>query len=313
MTSRFLGPALGGALLLLMLPVAGCDTAATGEARVETLVDDARIAREAGRLDEAERLLERAYAEAPASAVVRVELGQTYFQRGGVGLLDVDRLARFLTDATGTAAPAPETAPLATPFKLGATCPYASDPTATPFDPREMAGYPDLLANRAVVREVLALMHEASPGGRAVMPAALRALSLCEGIEDGQLVYDREGALAALRAQGLTTDQIASALALNAVGRLLESYFVLTQDLPQQTAWYRVNDGATATIGVCAEDPEALRTQADAAIADFGEALTSLDLRAQALGGQGASVELVRRTIDAYERIRGELGPVCGG
>ena len=291
---------------LALLSVPGCDNAAAGS--VDDLLTDARIARQQGRHAEAVRLLEQAYEAAPENAAVRAELGVSYLDREEIGLAEINRLARFLTDPPADAAPSPSPT-----TNLGATCPYADDPHATPFDPTSIEDYIELVGHRDLIEQVLAILHE-GPGGDVppVIPEALRAIGLCEGIEDGQLVYDRDGALAEMRALGLSDDQITAVLAANAVARLYDAYFFLTEDVPQQTTWYRVENGETSYIGVCADDEEALRAQAEEAIRDFGEALASLDLRAHVLGGDTPSVELVQAVIEAYESIRDDLGPYCG-
>ncbi|HLT48109.1 MAG TPA: hypothetical protein VK002_12825 [Rubricoccaceae bacterium] len=287
--------------------LAACDAASTGT-DADVLLTDARLARQAGDLDEAVALLEEAYALDPALTAVRVELSATYLQREGIDLLDVDRLMRHVTGSSVAPHPLANAAGSAAEGRAGATCVYEDDPTATPFALSDVEGYADLFGNQDVVDDALALLHDAPDGDLPVMPEALRAVALCGAVVDGRLVYDREAALAALRADGLTDDEIAAALAVNGATLFLDSYFFLAEDLPQQTAWYRLADG---TIGVCAEDPDALRTQTEAALADFFEALASLDLRAELIGG-GPAREIVDHGVAAYEALRGHFGPVCG-
>jgi tetratricopeptide (TPR) repeat protein len=294
--------ALGGGALL-----AACDAGSSAD-DAATLLTDARIARQAGDLDEAVRLLEEALALDPASAPVRTELASAYLEGEGVDVLDVDRLGLYLTEEAGGAG---ATAAVPGPgARVGAACAYGDDPTAEPFDPRGMEGYPEIEAARGVLQEALALLHEPPSGERPVMPASLRTLELCSAVVDGALNYDREAALADLRAAGLSDTEIATALAVNASARFFDAYFFVVEDIPQQTAWYRLADGR---IGVCAEDEEALRAQSEEALADLFEALVSLDLRAQLLGGSSTSAEIVARAVEAYEELRAFLGPVCGG
>ena len=303
---RTLRPLLGLMALLLLAP--GCDS--DGAGGFDDLLADARIARQSGQLDAAVRLYEQALALDPDSAPVRVELAATVLARAEVNLLDLDRIALFLTETTGGAVDAP----------IGAsagiqplTCPDAADPTAQPFDPTDVEGYAELEAQRAAVDEVLAILQGAGPveGGDAVIPPGLRLADGCGGVENGQLVYDRAAALAYLRAAGLSDADIATALAVHATARLVDAYLFVATDLPQQTAWYRLADGG---VGVCAADPIALRAQATVAVADFGEALTALDLRAEVLGAgaDDPARTLVQTVLDAYEAIREDLGPYCG-
>ncbi|NNF58960.1 MAG: hypothetical protein HKN04_12045 [Rhodothermaceae bacterium] len=286
--------------LLIATPtlLTACDQA-TPSNDADTLLTDARIARQGGDIDTAIDLFEDALALDPTSAIVRVELSSAYFERADIDLFDLDRVALFLLEQQpGEAAPASPSAPNA----VGATCTYATDPTATAFDPRAMDGYPELVADRATVQQVLALLSF-------IIPDELRALSLCSGIADGELIYEHESALASMRAFGLSDAQIASALAINAVARLLNAYFFLAEDIAPQTQWYRLADG---DIGVCADDLDAIRAQSEDAINDLGEVLTSLDLRGRALGGGSTQTrDILDHAIEAYEAIADHLGPYC--
>ncbi len=309
----FFRPDTGLALLLVLASavpatLSGCDTDASDPG---ARLDDARIARQQGDLDAAVRLYEEALAAEPSNAVVRVELSATVLERAEVDLLDLDRVALFLSEAQASPPPAPArpTGP-PTADGLGASCPYAGDPAAVPFDPREVEGYPGLFTQREAIRAALAVLDGSGPvPGDAVIPASLRFADLCTGVEDGALVYDHAAVLEEMRQTGLSADAIASALAVNAVGRLLDAYFFLVEDVAEQTTWYRLADGS---VGVCADDEEALRAQAEAAVGDVGEALASLDLRASIIGGDVAA-EFVQSALDAYESIEDDLGPYCGG
>lgn len=289
------------ALLLLPVLLIACDGGRADD--FDSLLIDARLARQAGDLDESVSLYEDALRLEPTSAVARIELAAVYLARADVDLIDLDRFALHLTE--GTAAPAP--APSAT-----GGCVYSQIPGAVPFDPRDIAQFEGLVAERGVIRLAVETVAGGGvvPGGTPVMPPALRAIDLCDGIENGALVYDRSGAIASLRSLGLDDRQIAAALAVNAVALLIDAYLFLNEDVPQQTTWWRLPNGA---LGICSDDPEALRVQAEAAIMDFGEALTSLDLRAETLDLHPGdpSRQLVSDAIEAYEAIEGDLGPVC--
>lgn len=309
---RSRAPAFAVALALVLGSsafLAACD-AAPGE-DVDNLLTDARLARQAGDFEEAVALLEEAYALDPARAAVRTELSATYLQRDGIDLLDVDRMMLFLT-GTAPAAPHADASATAHPADpaVGAACIFEQDPWATPFVLSDAEGYAELLADEAVVEDAQALLHDAPEGGAPVMPAALRAAELCGTVVDGQLKYDRETALADLRASGLTDDEIASALAVNGVTLFLQSYFLLSEAPPEQTTWYHLANGA---IGVCTEDRRGLRAQAEAALTDLFEALASLDLRAELLGDATSAREIVDHGIAAYQALGGFLGPACGG
>lgn len=302
---------LGVALLLVASPLflAACDDGSVAS-DVGSLLTDARIARQSGDIDRAIVLLESAMAQDSENAPVRVELSSAYLDREGIDLLDVDRVALFLT--TFEEGAATSNAPVQ---RVGETCRYEDDPNAHPFDPSGYDEYVELFSNRDILATVLELLNGVDPTGvdLSVIPEELRVLSLCDGIVDGELVYDNDAALASMRELGLSDDEITTALAVNAVARFLEAYFFVVEDVPQQTNWYHVTGEAGDHIGVCADDPDALRAQVEVAIQNLGESMTSLDLRDHVLGGGTASSELVEHVLDAYESIEDDLGPYCDG
>lgn len=289
--------------VLALLPLSACDeTGGLGDGPVDQQVRNAQIARQAGDYDTAIRILEAAYAANPSNAAVRVEYGLTVFERSDINLLDLDRIATYLstTAVPRTGAEAPAAA-------RGLTCRYATDPTATPFDPTDFADFPSLQGDRAQITLVLSLLEP-------IIPAALRSFDLCTSIVDGPdgnaaLSYDAQAALADMRALGLTDDQISAALATNALARFLNAYLFLAIDVPQQTAWYRINGGSS--IGICAEDEEALRTQAEVAIRDMGEALFSIDLRSRTFGTTSTTQDLLDLVLESYEEVRDGVGDYC--
>ena len=303
---------LGAAILLVATPffLAACDSGqATSD--VESLLTDARIARQSGDIDGAITLLESARAQDPGNAPVRVELSSAYLDREDIDLLDVDRVALFLTTFEQNLVVTSDT-----PVQgFGGSCQYADDPNAQQFDPGDYSGYIDLYSDRELIQSVVALLNGPDTSGSelSIIPDDLRVLSLCQGIVDGQIIYDRDAALASMRELGLNDDEIATALAVNAVSRFMEAYFFVSQDIPQQTSWYRVNGQSGDFIGVCADDQEALRGQVENAIMDLGESITSLDLRDHLLGGGTTSQELVQHVLDAYELVEDDLGPYCEG
>lgn len=285
------------ALLLasVLLPLAACDETGGMSANVETAVEDAVIARQSGDYAAAVAILEDAYEREPDNAIVRVELATTILERDDVDLLDIDRIAQYVTRGTGAATAE------ATASEARGTCAAASDPTATEFDPTAYAGYADLTANAASIARALSLLQP-------VMPAAIAGFSICTNVVDGQLAYDRDGAIAELRAQGLSEARVAQVLAVNALASLVDAYLFVSAELPAQTTWYRLADGS---ITICADDEAALRAQAEAAVADLGEAVLSLDARASVLGADSAAADLVDLALDAFEEIRDAVGEYC--
>lgn len=289
------------ALALLAIPtLSGCDEAAPTSP--DDLVIDARIARQAGDIDEAVDLLERAYVADERDAVVRVELASALFEQVDLDIADLDALANYLLDEAsgGLGIFAPE----ATAAAKGGSCPYETEPGASPFDPRDLDEYAQYLERASVARRVREILDP-------VITDELRPDDfLCTGIVDGALSYDADGALAALRAADdrLSDDQIASALGVNAVAEVLDTYLFLSEELREEAAWYRLADG---TLGICPVGitEEELRDLAEPSIADLGEALLSIDLRARII--DTASTDLVDAVLDAYEEVRDDLAPYC--
>ncbi len=282
--------------LALVLPLSACDeTGNTSPDDVAATISDAQIARQNGDYVTSVRLLEGALTANPQSAPVRTELAVTILARENLNLLDLDRIAQFIANGVGGLATGDA------PAARGGTCRYAADPTATPFDPTSVAGFPAITASRAEIDRVIALLEP-------VLPAALRGFDVCTQIgADGALVYDRTAATAQLRAAGLSDAQISQMLATNALARFMRAYLVVTTDVPQQTSWYRLADGS---IGVCAADEDALITQTRPAVETLGTALLSLDTRARSFGGASDIVDLA---TDAFSDIRDALGDYCAG
>lgn len=289
-------------LLALLLPLAACDETATLSATPEQAIEDASAARSRGDFPAAVSILERSLAENPDSAPLRSELASTLLQRDGLDLLDLDRIASYLSANTaGGAAPAPSA--------KGGSCAYADDPTATPFDPTGVEGYPEIAANRATAEAALALIAP-------FMPAALRPgttdAAFCGSIDDSQspvaFNYDDAAAAAQLRAAGLSDDQIGQALAVNALGNFTIAYLDVTEGLSQETTWYRLADGS---IGICADDQDALADQARTPIADVLESMFSLDLRASTFSRGSAADDILEVVTEAFEDVRDGFGDYC--
>ena len=282
-------------LALLLAPVAACDEVAPPDAPVDVVVDDAVVARERGDVQTAERLLRAALQREPQNPKVRVELATTVLQRDGVDLLDLDRIASFLTTGEGAARTR------ASGGAPRAACPYAADPSATAFDPTEIADFDALAGAAAALAETADLLDP-------VIPEPIRSFDVCTSVADGALVYDRDGALADLAAQGLSRAQIARALAVNALARFLDAYLFVATEVTQETAWYRLADGGVA---VCVADPDALRQEAEGAVGDLGEAVLSLDARASLLGATSLAADLVDVALGAFEGVRDGVADYC--
>ena len=291
--TRFFLPLLAAVLLL---PLSGCDE--TGpmlvlDEGVDVAINDAIIAREQGDYATATDLLYQALEAEPTNAVVRVELSTTLLQREGIDLFDIERIGQYLETA-GTSQPAAG--------RSAGTCAYASDPTAVQFDPTEYEGFEELVLSIEVLEEVTATLE-------GVLPAAVEDFQLCGSVVDGELLYDQAQAILDLKSQGLTNEQAAQALAVGALARFVDAYVTVTEELAEETSWYRLADGS---IGICADDEDAARTKAEGAIQGIGEAILSLDTRAAILGASATvAAEIVDTALDIYGELEQDITTYC--
>lgn len=297
-------PLLALGALILATGLTGCDeTGNLSGGSVERQITNAQIARQNGDYATAIRILEAAHAANPDNAPVRAELGLTLLERDGINLLDLDRVATFITSEAGTQAPA---APDGSALRM--TCPYTNNPSATPFQLNGVSGFEDLVAARGTIREAMALLAP-------MIPSELRGFDICTSIgtaPGGSGVvfnYNRAAALAQMRALGLTDTQIGATLASNALVRFLDAYLYIALDLPQQTQWFRINGGSS--IGVCADNPDALLGQAEDAVASLGQGALSIDLRATIFGANSTQQQLVELVSDGYLQMRDAIGDYC--
>ena len=281
---------------LCLLPLSACDETGPGltlEQGVDVAVDDAILARDRGDYAQAVDLLGQALESEPTNAVVRVELATTLLQRDGIDLIDLDRVGQYLTTFTG------ETGSAATAGR--GVCSYASDPNAEAFDPAGVDGFEDILAYAATLEEAKDLLQ-------GLLPDAIQSFDLCTTVVDGKLAYDREGAVADLRALGLSEDRIAQALAVSAVSTFMQAYLYISEELPETTTWYRLSDGS---IAICADDEDAVREQAEDSIRGLGQALLSLDTRASLLGSGSVAAEIVDTALDVYIEFEDAVADYC--
>ena len=288
-------------LSLLLLPLAACDETGGitdgdgGALDVEVSVGDAVVARNQGDFATAVTLLDRALVAEPQNARVRVELATTLLQRDGIDLLDLERVGRFLTETATNARPAGAQA------QGRGGCAAATDPTAQAFDPTAVEGFDEIRANLETIAQAEETLDP-------VIPAALQSFDLCTSVAGGALDYDRDGAVRALRDQGLTDAQVTQALAVYALAQFLDAYVFVTEELPQEVTWYRLADG---TVTICATDEDAFEVQAQAAVQDFGKAVLSLDARASLLGADSVAAGVVATALQTYEEVRDAIADFC--
>lgn len=284
--------------LAALLPLSACDE--TGGLQIGTpdeAVQDAVIARQAGDFASAETLLRGALAQAPSNASVRTELASTLMERDGLDLLDIDRIAQFLTNPPTLAAP---TTPVSA-SKGASSCSFADEPGAVEFDPTTVDGFPAIRTSQATINEVLALLEP-------VIPQQIKTFDTCLSIVDGAFVYDHAAASRELRATGMSDQRIGSVLAVHALAKFLSAYLFVTTEVTTQTTWYRLSDGS---IGVCAEDEDALRNEAEESVKDLGVSLQSLDLRSRSFVSGGNARTLVTSALDAFEEISDAVADYC--
>ncbi|MDT0632022.1 hypothetical protein RQM47_01370 [Rubrivirga sp. S365] len=284
---------------LVLLPLAACDeTGGAAFTNVETALNDAVVERGKGNYEAAALLLRGALEREPENAEVRVELATTLLDQGGVGVLDIDRIARFMTEQAGSTEAGGARRAQATP---NGACEHASDPAAVPFGLADVGGYAKLKAEDARIRE-------ADEALRSVVPSAIRGFDVCQSVAGGALVYDRDGALRDLRARDLSETQVRQALAVNGLTQLVSSYTRLAEAADRTATWYRLADGS---VGVCADDEAALEASAREAAAGFGQALLSLDARAFLLGEDAAGSDVADIALDAYDEVERAVGDYC--
>ncbi len=296
----FVRPLQGLLLALLLLPLAACDETGTVSDDVDVAVQDAVIARQSGDYDTAVKILERAHERDAANPKVRVELATTLLERDDIDLLDVDRIAQFISEGVGAEART-QTAPRTTDVaRSGAACVYASDADAEAFEMTAIAGFTDLVDEVASIERANELLAT-------VLPPQITEFDLCTNVVDGELTYDRGGALAALYEQGLSETQVRQVLAVNALARIIDAYLFVSTEIEQEVTWYRLGDGSVA---LCADDPAALQDEVEEAVAGFGVAVLSLDARASLLGNAAAS-DLVDLAKGAFEELRDATGDYC--
>jgi hypothetical protein len=279
------------------------------------LVQDARLARQAGDLGKARRLLENALVIDPASHSVRAELAGVRLQSEGINLIKlqrlVDHIARRVEGAGG-----------ASPNSMfgsfsGEFCTFQPGQVTELFDPRDMPGYDSLLTARPMLREVIALLRGIEPPTTTpTIPHALQHVNLCNVVVDGALYYPRDPILAQMRALPLTNPEINSVLADYATALMLESYFRVFEDMPAgiEPTWYQVQKQSGGYyVGFCVGDDneQALKAHATDPVRDFGEAMLAIDLRSHNMGGETIGAELVTASIQSFDRLREELTDLC--
>jgi hypothetical protein len=106
----------------------------------------------------------------------------------------------------------------------------------------------------------------------------------------------------------MSDQRAGSVLAVHALARFLKAYLFVTTEVSQQTTWYRLGNGR---IGVCVENEDTLRTEAEGAVEDLGMSLLSLDLRARSFVGGANARSLVDSALDAFSEISDAVADFC--
>lgn len=281
--------------LVLTLPLSACDETAGFSGDAETAINDAQIARESGDYETAVRILDEAHQQDPNDGAVRSEYAATLLERDGLDVLDVERIATFLSDAVEAQTQARTTA-------RGACAPPEGAVEISMDEVYEM----DALRSEAALASVLAAHGYLDP----VIPDELKTFDICTDVVDGALVYERDEAIASVRSR------LGAFGRIDAAARVAFSSFALTEflsayhevtTLPVEAAWYRLPDGG---IYICAStdaDAETLQAQGEGILGKIGTSLLALDARA-ALGG---SREIVDAALDGYEAAKDGIGEYC--
>ncbi len=299
--------------LAVALAVSGCnllDGAYSEGGSVENLVDDARYARANGDFERAVQLLEDAYAEEPENAVVRIELATTLMQREGLNSVDlVGQVSDFVTEAIDSAEGATQAGDAAR--SGGESCSYtSSDPNREVFEPASFEGYSDIIASLPLLRRVRDLLA----GDDGVLPAALRALSPCESIVNGEVVYDRVAASQELYDTfGGNQTLVRTALQLNAVVLVLDAYSGIFEQPDLPVDWYLVGSEDNRRLGFCvADEPtlDLLYSRIDDRVADVGRALFSIDLLVYDDGSETLE-ELRDEALELYVTFQEDVSRYC--
>lgn len=298
------------AALATLLTVTGCnvlDGIYDEGGSVANLVEDAEHARANQDYDRAVELLGEALEADPGNPVVRVELSSTLMQREKINLLSLEQITSHVIDGIEN-------------MEGGArsfgsdSCTWNSSEPTSPFDPRDVEGYDDIIASSPVLGEVLGLLNDgASSAEPPVIPGTIGELNVCTAIDDGVVVYDRDGVLAEMRAH-FDGDyrRVNAALTMNAVAHTLNSYVNLFENEAFPVAWYIVGEDDDTRLGFCLDrdlvDPfyANVEDQLDA----VSEALFSLDLLIYN-GGDEEMQEYVADALEFYETFEESIGRFC--
>lgn len=306
--------AIAASVFVTALVVSGCnllDSAYNEGGSIDNLVEDARFARANGDFVRAVELLEDAYDRDSDNAIVRVELATTLMQREGLNSVDlVGQVSDFVTEAIDSAEGMDQSEDAAR-FG-GEVCSYTSgEPNREVFDPAAFEGYSNIIASLPLLRRVRDLL---SGGTGAVLPSTLLALSPCEAIVDGEVIYDREVASDELYATfGGNQTLVRTALQLNAVVLVLDAYSGIFEQADLPVNWYLVGSEDHRRLGFCVADEselDRLYNRIDERVADVGRALFSIDLLVYDDGSE--TLEMLRDdALELYVTFQEDISRYC--
>ncbi len=307
-----------------MLVITGCnvlDAAYEEGGSVENSIEDAQHARANGDLPRAEELLRDALEQEPGNAVVRTELSSTLLQRDSISFLSLEGVTTHILDeleaAGGGAVRGAASRSAASRGGASAdSCTWNSTEPTRPFDPSAVDDYDAFVTAAATLAEVLGLLNDAAtPAEGPVIPAELGEIDVCSVVRDGELAYDRDALLGAMRARfGGNDRQVNAVLKMNAIALTLGTYVDLFESDAFPVAWYIVGEEEDVRLGFCMDraniDPFYQRV--DGNLDALAEAFFSLDLLIYNTGDDEWR-EIVDEALELFVTFEESFGRFCAG
>ncbi len=262
----------------------------------EILLEDALLALQAGKVDDAIKYLEKALQNAPLDHPLRprvqVALSNALLQKAQINVLTLERLARDFDNRVAGVSQG----------KNGAT--RTQDACSFPPDHLvqqeitldDLDGYVDLETGEEILERVESIMAEV--------------------LATTTLPFDVQSRIAALQAQGLSNEEIAAALLNAAIASVGRSFIELvTLGTTNQVRWYGVRrpDGK-AYLGFCVADEAtvaAVRQALACSVDAVGFSATLLEARVALLENSTIARELAEWVGKAYEALAENLGGEC--
>ncbi|MBE2185161.1 MAG: hypothetical protein IAE99_00115 [Rhodothermales bacterium] len=283
-----------------LVVLSGCNVfeslydSADGDA--QALVASAETALQQGNDARAVDLFQKALASAPVGSSEQARaangLATASYERNGVSVLLFGRIAtdlieRFESGSTPSSVPPPGVCSFALPERAG------QEIVLTSVD-----GYPALRASVAAIaqtRQTLAAAYSipANPG-----PS-----------------YNTAALVAALRARGLSNNEIASVLINLTFAYTATAFDRIANAGGEQIRWFEIfPTTGDSYLGYCAPSVEtlnAVKREASCSLGDIGFSVALLKERARLYAGESFSTSLIDDADAAYRRLSEEIGTAC--